>query len=371
MASPMPTLLPPMEPQILQLLMTMVFHDTTTAADMQGTAILGDVPTHAMDCGTCPIRFHQPWARQGLTPKQWTDLEKAIHLYLALITNTIVTAVQGTSVTFPFVIQILMGCEVLPNGTSHSFYQSVRDRHDLVRFNLATGEWVAAPGDEMAQQVHHSFSQDRGTSSRLQFLLQTTCVAGILTFAYYGKETLKRQESPEAVVFARQSSIGPQLPLLLVCRVTGFYPQPIRVTWLQDGEEVTAGPGLNSTGLLPNADLTYQLRIVLAIDPGAGHHYACHVEHSSLGSQGLVVYWGPGGHWAVGLAVSIAISLLAAAGLATVVWWKRHRESFSLPQGTKGWCPQCMHPEHTTLCLSLQDTCSHCCSCSLHPRVLQ
>nr|AIZ77410.1 antigen-presenting glycoprotein CD1.2 [Crocodylus siamensis] len=325
MASPMPSLPPPGEPQILQLLTTKVFHDTTRAADTQGTALLGDVPTHAMDCGTCPIRFHQPWARQGLSPKQWGDLEKAIHLYLALITNTVVTVVQGTGVSFPFVIQILMGCEVLPNGTSHSFYQSVRDRHDLVRFNLATGEWVAAPGDEMAQRVRRSFSQDRGTSSRLRFLLQNTCVAEILSFAYYGKETLKRQERPVAMVFARQPPIASKLPLLLVCRVTGFYPRPIHMTWLRDGEEVPPGPGLNSSGLLPNADLTYQLRIVLAIDLGAGHSYACRVEHSSLGSRGLVVHWGPGGNWGVGLAVGIAISLLAAAGLAAVLWWRRHR----------------------------------------------
>ncbi|XP_059570386.1 antigen-presenting glycoprotein CD1d-like [Alligator mississippiensis] len=336
MSSSMPSLPPPMEPQILRLLVTMVFHDTTRAADTQGTALLGDVPTHAMDCGTCPIRFHQPWARQGLSSKQWGDLEKAIHLYLVLITQTIATAVQGPVVNFPFVIQILMGCEILPNGTSYSFYQSTWDRHSLVRFNLDTGEWVAAPGDEMAQQVCRSFSQDRGTSNRLRFLLQNTCVAEILSFAYYGKGALKRQERPVAVVFARQPPIALELPQLLICRVTGFYPRPIRVTWLRDGEEVTPGPGLNSSSLLPNADLTYQLRIVLAIDPGAGHSYACRVEHSSLGHQGLIVYWGPGGHWAVGLAVGIAVSLLAAAGLAAVLWWMRHRSTWSEQRNSMG-----------------------------------
>ncbi|XP_059571294.1 T-cell surface glycoprotein CD1b-3-like [Alligator mississippiensis] len=336
MSSSMPSLPPPVEPQILRLLVTMVFHDTTRAADTQGTALLGDVPTHAMDCGTCPIRFHQPWARQGLSPKQWGDLEKAIHLYLVLITQTIATAVQGPVVNFPFVIQILMGCEILPNGTSYSFYQSTWDRHSLVRFNLDTGEWVAAPGDEMAQQVCRSFSQYQGTSNRLRFLLQNTCVAEILSFAYYGKGALKRQERPVAVVFARQPPIALELPQLLICRVTGFYPRPIRVTWLRDGEEVTPGPGLNSSSLLPNADLTYQLRIVLAVDPGAGHSYACRVEHSSLGHQGLIVYWGPGGHWAVGLAVGIAVSLLAAAGLAAVLWWMRHRSTWSEQRNSMG-----------------------------------
>ncbi|CAM4639400.1 unnamed protein product, partial [Lepidochelys olivacea] len=95
-----------------------------------------------------------------------------------------------------------------------------------------------------------------------------------------------------AVVFARAPpQAGTPAPLLLVCRVTGFYPRPVCVAWLQDGEEVGPGWWLSSSGILPNADLTYQLRSSLAVEPGDGHSYACRVEHSNLGGQSLLIPW--------------------------------------------------------------------------------
>uniref|UniRef100_A0A8C8SN12 Ig-like domain-containing protein n=1 Tax=Pelusios castaneus TaxID=367368 RepID=A0A8C8SN12_9SAUR len=99
-------------------------------------------------------------------------------------------------------------------------------------------------------------------------------------------------ERPVAVVFAREPPpAGTPSSTLVVCRVTGLYPRPIRVAWLQDGEEVAPGWRLNSTRILPNADLTYQLRSSLAVEPGDGHSYACRVEHVSLGGHSLLIPW--------------------------------------------------------------------------------
>lgn len=90
---------------------------------------------------------------------------------------------------------------------------------------------------------------------------------------------------PIAVVFARTA--GPE-QLLLVCRVTSFYPRPITVTWLRDGRELPP----NTSTVLPNADLTYQLRSTLLVSPRDGHSYACRVQHRSLGDRSLLVPWG-------------------------------------------------------------------------------
>uniref|UniRef100_A0A8C0G5U1 Ig-like domain-containing protein n=1 Tax=Chelonoidis abingdonii TaxID=106734 RepID=A0A8C0G5U1_CHEAB len=163
----------------LRLLLTIIFHNASST-DMAGTALLGDLETHSLDCRPCKFRFLQPWAQQGLTPKEWQDLEGLIYRYLS--------------------------------GFIHLM-------------------------------------------NELEPLLP-----------------------PPA---------GTPTPVLLVCRVTGFYPRPVRVAWLQDGEEVVLGWWLNSSEILPNADLTYQLRSSLAVEPGAGHSYACRVQHSSLGGQSL------------------------------------------------------------------------------------
>ena len=100
-----------------------------------------------------------------------------------------------------------------------------------------------------------------------------------------------------ATVFARSPS---PTQLLLVCRVTGFYPRPISVAWLRDGQEVPPGPALNTTAILPNADLTYQLRSVLAVAPRDGHSYACRVRHCSLGTRSLLIPWGRCHSWGWG-----------------------------------------------------------------------
>jgi len=94
---------------------------------------------------------------------------------------------------------------------------------------------------------------------------------------------------PMAVVFARTAG---QVQLLLVCRVTSFYPRPIAVTWLRDGREVPPSPALSTGTVLPNADLTYQLRSTLLVSPQDGHGYACRVQHCSLGDRSLLVPWG-------------------------------------------------------------------------------
>lgn len=92
-----------------------------------------------------------------------------------------------------------------------------------------------------------------------------------------------------ATVFARAPSPA---QLLLVCHVTGFYPRPISVAWLRDGQEVLPGPALTTGAILPNSDLTYQLRIVLAVSPGDGHSYTCRIRHRSLGTRSLLIPWG-------------------------------------------------------------------------------
>lgn len=106
-----------------------------------------------------------------------------------------------------------------------------------------------------------------------------------------------------ATVFARAPSLD---QLLLVCHVTGFYPRPISVAWLRDGREVPPGPVLNTSTVLPNADLTYQLRSVLAVAPRDGHGYVCRVRHRSLGTRALLIPWGRCHPWGMGCRLQIA-----------------------------------------------------------------
>ncbi|XP_030403850.1 antigen-presenting glycoprotein CD1d-like isoform X1 [Gopherus evgoodei] len=305
----------------LRLLQTTVFHNASST-DTVGTALLGDLETHSLACGTCKIRFLQPWAQQGLTPKQWGDLELLIHHYLFNFNRTVKRMAQQQRMGYPFVTQGSIGCELHPNSTSRGFYDAGLNGEDFISFDADAGKWVAQQADKLALYVQDLLNQDKGTASTLQFLLRTTCVNELNTFAQYGRESLERQEKPVAVVFARAPPpAGTPAPVLLVCRVTGFYPRPVRVAWLQDGEEVAPGGRLNSSGILPNADLTYQLHSSLAVEPGTGHSYACRVQHSSLGGQSLLIPWEQSRPWSPSWVVGITLGVLVAAAVPCARPW--------------------------------------------------
>nr|AIZ77409.1 antigen-presenting glycoprotein CD1.1 [Crocodylus siamensis] len=312
----------PTGPGSLRLLQTIVFQDAGKA-EMLGLALVEDVETCTLDCATCPIRFLQPWAQSAISPEHWRDLQLLIHLYLANFIHQVNLWAQQEGFSYPFVTQCSMGCELLPSGASWGAYNASLGGEDLVSFS--SGKWVAQRQDKLALHVQDSLNRDKGTIDTMENLLNHTCIQDLQTLLRNGKEVLERQERPVAVVFARQPPITSELPLLLVCRVTGFYPRPIRVTWLRDGEEVPPGPGLNSSGLLPNADLTYQLRSVLAVDLGAGHRYACHVEHSSLGGHSLVIPWESRSHWKTNVAVGILVTLLIVAMLVAALVYLQWR----------------------------------------------
>ncbi|CAM4314361.1 antigen-presenting glycoprotein CD1d-like [Lepidochelys kempii] len=315
----------PSAPLTLRLLQINVFHNASSA-DMEGMALLGDLETHSMDCSTCQIRFRQPWAQQGLKPKQWQDLELLLHRYLSDFIRLVNKVVKDQREGYPFVTQVFFSCELHPNGTLRRVCDAAVDGEDFISFDMDTGKWVTRQGDKLGIYVEYLVNQDKSLSTLFPFLERTMCVYGLNTFAQYGKESLERQERPVAVVFARAPSpAGTPAPLLLVCRVTGFYPWPIRVAWLQDGEEVGPGGRLSSSGILPNADLTYQLRSSLAVGLGDGHSYACRVEHSSLGGQSLLIPWGHSRGWGPGLAVGITLGALAVAAVAAVLWRSRRR----------------------------------------------
>uniref|UniRef100_A0A8C3FYU1 Ig-like domain-containing protein n=1 Tax=Chrysemys picta bellii TaxID=8478 RepID=A0A8C3FYU1_CHRPI len=214
---------------------------------------------------------------------------------------------------YPFVIQASIGCELHPNGTSQQFCDAAVNGEDFISFNVDVGTWVAQHWRKLALNSRDFLNQDKSTIAMAQFLLRTTCVNELKSFAQYGRESLARQV-PEAQTESSPLPPGAPAPVLLVCRVTGFYPRPICVAWLQDGEEVGPGERLNSSEILPNADLTYQLRSSLAVGPGAGHSYACRVQHSSLGGRSLLIPWGrctsPGGR----VVVSGGFSCTSQAG---------------------------------------------------------
>ncbi|XP_019476751.1 T-cell surface glycoprotein CD1b-3-like isoform X3 [Meleagris gallopavo] len=225
----------------------------------------------------------------------------------------------------PFVFQTSVGCELYSNETIRTFFDIAYNGQIFLRFRLDTGTWDQMQHNQLAAIAEHLMVNASTLNEVIQVLLGDTCVEVLRIFIQAGKADLERQVPPIAVVFARTA--GPA-QLLLVCRVTSFYPRPITVTWLRDGKELPPSPALSTGTVLPNADLTYQLRSTLAgCPPGDGHSYACRVQHRSLGDRSLLVPWDDSKR---GLSAGLgAVLLLAAAAVAAVLVWRYRKRQRS------------------------------------------
>ncbi|NWW61552.1 CD1B1 protein, partial [Ifrita kowaldi] len=308
------------EPQVIQYLLTGFFANISSA-EVSCVAVVGDVPIFALDPADWSVRFYWSWARQAAAEG---DGKKILSQYRVVLRNMIRfvhDTVQRTKQHYPLVVQLRAGCVLHPNGTSRGFLNVSWDGRDLVAFEVDKRCWEARQPSQLAELVSESLNRQKSVRVLLEYLLSIwICQSNLLSLKRYGKAALERQEPPVATVFARTPGLD---RLLLVCHVTGFYPRAIGVAWLRDGREVPPGPALDTGTVLPNADLTYQLRSVLAVTPRDGHSYVCRVRHRSLGARALLIPWeNRGGALTVGIAIAVLL-LVATASAGGFWWWKR------------------------------------------------
>lgn len=109
--------------------------------------------------------------------------------------------------------------------------------------------------------------------------------------------------------------------LLLVCRVSGFYPKPVQVMWMRGDQEQ---PHTRQGDFLPNADGTWYLRVTLDVAAGDAAGLSCRVKHSSLGGQDIILYWA-GSHTSVHLIVVLVVLALLGLSAGLIFWFRRRR----------------------------------------------
>lgn len=78
-------------------------------------------------------------------------------------------------------------------------------------------------------------------------------------------------------------------PAMLVCSAFNFYPKQIRMTWLRNQKEVTAG--VSYSEVMPDGDWYYQIHSYLEYTPTHGEKITCAVEHLSV-SEPILAIWG-------------------------------------------------------------------------------
>ncbi|XP_063271526.1 antigen-presenting glycoprotein CD1d-like [Prinia subflava] len=305
----------------LRLLQTTTFQNTSFV-ETEGLGLLEDIKLGYLDKRTWSIHICQPWVRSPLPQADWDTIENLLKVYLLQFNHMINKWAMQTDIPYPFVAQTMGGCILYPNRTTEAFAYVGYNGQDFLIFDTKNATWTFSQDTTFSRYVQSLFHQNSTLGELVEVIFDDTCVDEMKMLLHYGREILERQELPVATVFARTPSLG---QLLLVCHITGFYPRPISVAWLRDGQEVPPGPALNTSPILPNADLTYQLRSVLAVAPRDGHSYICRVRHHSLGTRSLLIPWG---NSEVVLITGLVAGLPAAMAMAAVVvlWVWRQRK---------------------------------------------
>ncbi|CAM4544929.1 unnamed protein product [Caretta caretta] len=215
------------------------------------------------------------------------------------------------------VIQTIYGCDLREDNTTWGFYQDSYDGRDFLTFDKETVTWVAA--DIGAQISKRRWDAEVLDNQRWKRYLEEKCIPWLRSSLEYGKETLQRKVRPTARVSDKSSHDG---LTTLSCKVSGFYPRDITVTWLRNGE--SRQQETYSEGILPSGDGTYQTWVTMEIDPKIKAHYSCRVEHESL-LEPLSISWEPNNNLIPTVAGVITAVVLIGVIIGVVVVWKKKR----------------------------------------------
>ncbi|XP_008851569.1 T-cell surface glycoprotein CD1b [Nannospalax galili] len=305
-------------PTVFHVIQTSSFVNSTWAQN-QGSGWLDDLQILGWDSASGTAVFLKPWSKGNFSDAEIAELQEIFRLYFFGLIREVQERVTDFQLEYPFEIQGIAGCELLSTGSTASFLRGALGGQDFL--SIKNHSCVPAPeGGSRAQKFCTLVTQYKGICGIVKKLLLETCPQYLFGILEAGKADLQRRVKPE-VWLSSGSSPGPG-HLQLVCHVSGFYPKPVLVMWMQGGQEQQS---TQIGHILPNTDGTWYLQATLDVEAAKAVGLACRVKHSSLGEQDIILYWGKPNY--VGLII-LAITGPCLVFLLCLALWVLRRWSY-------------------------------------------
>nr|AYN72188.1 MHC class II antigen beta chain [Oreochromis niloticus] len=145
---------------------------------------------------------------------------------------------------------------------------------EYLRFDSSVGKYVGYT--DLGVKNADRLNKDQGHLATMRAQKETYCQYNI---GGWNSNILSKSAKPYVRLHSSTPPSGNH-QAMLICSVYDFFPKNIKVSWLRDGEKVSAD--VTSTEEMADGDWYYQTHSHLEYTPRSGEKISCKVEHASL-----------------------------------------------------------------------------------------
>uniref|UniRef100_A0A3B3TWU5 Ig-like domain-containing protein n=1 Tax=Poecilia latipinna TaxID=48699 RepID=A0A3B3TWU5_9TELE len=224
----------------------------------------------------------EDWMEKHLEPEYWekgTQSRKSKQQWFKVNIDILMKRMRQNN-NDTHILQWMHGCEgeTQPDG-SLKFVRGMDmynyDGSDFLSFDDNKQVWVAPI--HAAEETKRKWDEVQVLKEYTKGYLEKECMEWMTKFRGFGEEQLLNASIPEVHLFTRKAKADTNT--ILTCLATGFYPKDIILQIKRNGRILTKEDGIQTSGVLPNEDDTFQRKDHVEILKSDAAAYTCEVIH--------------------------------------------------------------------------------------------